>query len=60
MEKSRDDLFCELAHYRALLAKADNDSLIRALKKLIQETEETLGWDQSQLARGFEDITQLH
>jgi hypothetical protein len=43
-----------------LLAKADNDSLIRALKKLIQETEEKLGWDQSQLVRGFGDITQLH
>ena len=38
MEKSRDDLFCELAHYRPLLAKADNDSLTIALKKLIQDT----------------------
>jgi hypothetical protein len=44
MEKTRDDLIYELAHYRALLESADRDNaaLIETLERAIRDVGEKL------------------
>jgi hypothetical protein len=43
LEKTHDDLIYELAHYRDLLVRATNETIIEKLKELILEIENKLG-----------------